>query len=235
MPARFKNYVVRKDDCASFDWAERDKQGRPLTVESTKGEPIGNVPNFTITYTRREEDMQPQMDSILLEIRDGFRHPKRVAAAGFRESRLNDTKSLQVLLITNYHAKRDIAVQYAIVTKPARLPVPGASFAMLYTVPTDKVMLTRDGVAKAGAETPERVADHATIIFGATPKVVTDPTDDNVTFAIDRVYTRDAVTNLTTQPTQNVVLMVSGDAADIRALIAMIDWTSIAALRKPSS
>lgn len=234
IPATFATWKVNRKDCEDFlAWTEV-KDGKPLTVFDKSNRPIGNIPNYDITFTCDNEDsisLEEQKLQLAL-VNDMQEHDNKINPALMNETTAKTTKLLRGAKLSVYavaNQRVDVEFQYHITTKPIKLELPVKAFAYLYTVPFGKQILNENGDLIGGND--DFYLDKAIIIIGSTaPKVVPVPPDERSTYRSEKIFFTDNAPYVSTAPVKNIMVKITGNEKEVRTLIGQIDWKALQSL-----
>jgi nucleoside diphosphate kinase len=231
MPHSFKTYTTKETNCGAFEWAERDKQRRPLTVINKKNEPIGNNPNLQLWFTKSEDSTEAEYNRLLLKIKDaqkpdGTFDQKKYSIISAEMEKHNQCLTVAINVMVN--VKVELAKQYYVATKPIKLELGVPAFGYLYTFPGDKLILDENGDGMGGTDANAFYQDKVLVIISnKAPKVVAPPAEGKTTWREDKIFPQDNCTDVSTAPVKNIVIEINGAEADVRAIVKQVDWKAL--------
>lgn len=226
MPHTYKNWKVTNDDAAAFDinnyWCQdrnapdNDCRGRTLSAVGTK-DPYTLVNESAFAMTGEESG--PLMAAAIQRITD-FTNAAQIAAA----LKATANAKLSIQIVANIDGG-DFALTYCSKTPPATIKLPVPATLALKGIRAAACPLMSSGAADMHADYYD-----AALIFLGKPVAEKTPEDrdDGLSGAHYKIgFDRAAIGK---PVTQNIVVTIRGDSADIDAAIALIDWKQLYAL-----
>lgn len=231
IPGSFKDYTFKETACNSFDWAETNRQGQPLTVIDKKGQAIGNHPNYSAWFSMSEDSVDArekelQVMLLLAKKDDNTFDPKDLDAISVKESKLLQCKTLRVAVQTNVQIS--LAKQYEKSTRPEKISLPVNAFAFLYKYPEGKDV-AEEG-SSIGTDGLAFFKDKALIILSTKPPKVTPVPPCQCTWREEKIMPQDDAPYATSAPLKNIVVEIEGFENDVREMIKQVDWKALQAL-----
>lgn len=232
IPAVYGSNLVKKTACASFDWAVKDNQGRPLTAFDARGNAIGNLPTYSIEFSKDPDSVEAASNRVLAEIVSaqkpgGGYDQKKIDIISARNERINQCAHLIVAVQTNVY--NEITEAYPVNAKPEPLAVPVKATALFYRFPAGMPILDENGTDESGTSIKRMYSDRAVIFISDVPPRIekTAPVGSS-NYREDKITPVDKPAQLLNTPVKNILVTISGEEADVKAVIRQIDWKQIA-------